>query len=116
MVLPVSGGVAGDAHAGVEAQNLVAAERHFRPQFVAFAVQQEDAGAVAIQQVGGFARDQIEQAAEVALRVHLLANGQDGGKFFIDLGLRDRRHGYSVYRIDVPVSIRYTACLHSLRF
>ena len=79
-------GASGDSQAGVEAQNLVAAQRHFGPQLVALAVEQENAGAVAIEQVGRFAGDEIEQRAQVALRIHLLANRQNGGQFLVQIG------------------------------
>ncbi len=91
-VWPVVTALAGDSQARVEAQNLVAAQRHFGPQLVALAVQQENAGAVAIQQVGGFARDQVQQRAQIALGIHLLADGQNGGQPLVKFRLRQRTH------------------------
>ena len=67
-------GAPGNSQARVEPENLVTAQRHLGPQFVALVVEQEDTGAVAIQQIGRLAGDEIEQRAQVALRIHLLAD------------------------------------------
>jgi len=84
--------VAGDAAARVETQDLLGSQRNLGPEFVAFPVQQENAGAVAIQQAGGFAGNQIEQGAEVALRVHPLRDGKNGGQPFVQFGWWKRTH------------------------
>ncbi|SPE40086.1 hypothetical protein SBA3_3610019 [Candidatus Sulfopaludibacter sp. SbA3] len=102
------GGGAGDAAVRLEAQNLFAAERHFAPQFVAVPVQQKDAGAVAIQEAGGFPRDQVEQRSQVMLGVHLLADTQNCREFLVQFGLGQGSHGLnsltdlgaSVYEVD----------------
>src|ERR1019366_5166331 len=62
------------------------------PELVAFPVQQENAGSVAIQQAGGFAGNQIEQRTEVALRVHPLRDGLNGGQALVQFGLWKRTH------------------------
>ncbi len=90
----VAGGhrLPGHTQARIEAENLLAAQRHLGPQLVALAVQQKDAGAVAIEQPGGFARDQVQQGAQLALRIHLLADGQNGGQPLVKLRLGKRTH------------------------
>src|SRR4051812_23690380 len=57
-------GAAGDADAGVEAQDVIAAESDLGPQLLALAVEEENAGAVAIEQTGGFAGDDVEERAQ----------------------------------------------------
>jgi hypothetical protein len=54
-----------DAQAGIEAQDLIAAQRDLRPELVFVPIEQENARAVAIQQASGFPRDEVEQGAEV---------------------------------------------------
>jgi hypothetical protein len=97
---------AGDPHTGIEAQDFVASQGHFGPQFVAFAVQQEDAGAIAEKHVGGFAGNQIEQRAQIPLGVHFLADGQDGGELFVPF-LRAARLPcvYEVYRVPTVLAM-----------
>ena len=77
----------GAAHhpaASVETEYLRAAQGNLRPQLVAFAIEQKNAGTIAIQEAGGFSGNDIEQAAEIAFGVHLLADGQNYSESVLD--------------------------------
>src|ERR1051326_6676952 len=72
-------GRTGDPEARVKTENLIAAQGHFGPEFVAFTVQQKNAGAVAGEKAYSLTGNEIEQGSQIVLRIHLLTDRQNGG-------------------------------------
>ena len=100
--------VAGNPFGRVEAQNFGATQRDFGPQLAPLPVEQENAGPVAIQQVSGFARDQVQQTAQIPLGVHLLADRQNRCQFVIQVRQAHGTHRDPVYPIPRSLSTAWT--------
>ena len=61
-----------------------------------FAIQQEDTRSIAIEQVSGLANHQVQQRSQIPLRIHFLADGKQGGEFFMQFRLHRPHDHFSL--------------------